>query len=120
MSMDKTIVGLFGAMAALASLDTAQAATEAAPKPTEITAAKSFAELLDPIPNALTRLRAADEAAANAPKADEGVQVAQFFYHHHHHHHHRWYHHHHHHRWYPPRGYYHHHHHHHHRYWRGY
>ena len=96
--MDKTMVGVFGAMAALASLDTAQAATEPAAAPTELTAAKSFAELLDPIPNALATLRAADAAAASTPKV-EGVQVAQYYYYYHHHHHH---------------------HHHHHRYWRGY
>ena len=69
--MDKTMVGLFGAMAALASLDTAQAATEPAAAPTELTAAKSFAELLDPIPNALATLRAAKAKAAAEKEAQK-------------------------------------------------
>jgi hypothetical protein len=99
--MDKTIIGVVGAVAGLASLDgAAQAATVTAPG--ELKAAQSFADLLDPIPNAVALLQAADLAAArtarNDPATDETVQVAQVYISHHHHHHHRsWRHHHHHH-----------------------
>jgi hypothetical protein len=116
-SMDKKIVGVVGAITGLASLDgAAQAATPAAPSPD--LNARSYAELLDPIPNALAALRAADAAAREAPAVtvmNGEMQVAE----HHHHHHHRYYHHHHHHHHRviivrPPRIYHHHHHHHHH------
>jgi hypothetical protein len=102
--MDKKIVGAIGAIAGLATLDSAAQATPAA-APAQPTGAKSYAELLDPIPNALATLRAADAAARAAreqsvrDQAGE-VQVAGYR-HHHHHHHHRVYirrHHHHHHR----------------------
>jgi hypothetical protein len=110
--MDKKIVGLLGAVGALASLNTAQAATSS--DPTEVLKAGSYADLLEPIPNAMEKLQAVDETQS-APK----VQTAQLFieHHHHHHHHHGYY------RGYGPRiivtpGYgdrrYHHHHHHHH------
>ncbi len=98
--MDKTIAGVIGAITGLASLDgAAQAATTPTPGPDALPGARSYAELLDPIPNAVALLRAADAAAArerrdetvNGLKGD--VQVAD----HHHHHHHRYYHHHHHH-----------------------
>jgi hypothetical protein len=101
--MDKTIVGVIGAVTGLASLDgAAQAAT--APPPDALPAARSYADLLDPIPNAVAMLQAADTAAAaraaQQPAGDD-VQVAQVYIgvgHHHHHHHHRyWRHHHHHH-----------------------
>ena len=56
--MDKKIIGLVGAISGLASLDTAQAATAAGlPNGTELLGAKSYAELLEPIPNALASLR---------------------------------------------------------------
>ena len=87
--MDKKIVGLLGAVAALGGLNAAQAAP--AQGPTEILQANSYAELLEPIPNAAATLRAVDEA--QLPEAT--VQEAQFFRHHHHHHHH------HHHAFYP-------------------
>jgi len=128
--MEKTIVGIVGAVAGLATVGGAQAATPAVQELGSVPAAQSFAELLDPIPNALAALRAADAAAVTAPASDEtGVQVAQLYIgvgHHHHHHHNRYfYRHHHHHRGVvirvPRRFYGHHHHHHHHsRYYRGY
>ena len=60
------IVGLVGAISGLASLDAAQAATVAGPNATEVLGARSYAELLDPIPNALAMLREV-EAADPAP-----------------------------------------------------
>jgi hypothetical protein len=117
--MDKKIAGLLGAVAALGSLHAAQAAPSL--DPTEVLQANSYAELLEPIPNASALLRAVDEARP-APSADANVELAQYYRHHHHHHHH------HHHAFYPRyydpygpvvvvpryRRYYHHHHHHHH------
>jgi hypothetical protein len=104
--MEKKIAGLLGAVATLGAFNAAQAA----PTPS------SFAELLEPIPNAASLLQAVDESAPS-PSANENVQLAQLYiYHHHHHHHHGYY------RRYAPRvvvvppryRYYHHHHHHHH------
>jgi hypothetical protein len=98
-SMDKKIAGLLGAVAALGTLSAVQA-TPASP-PTDVLQANSYADLLQPIPNAAATLKIADE---NAPAAssEARMQVAQM--HHHHHHHrpvvirrHRHHHHHHHH-----------------------
>jgi hypothetical protein len=63
--MDKTIVGLIGAISGLAALDAAQAAPIANPNATGLVPAQSFAELLDPIPNAVAVLRAVDEETPN-------------------------------------------------------
>ena len=84
--MHKTITGLLGAVAALG---VAQAAPT--PDPNEALKANSFAELLEPIPNAPALLNAMDEK----PVTENNVQLAY----HHHHHHHRYFrrHHHHHH-----------------------
>ena len=82
--MEKKIAGLLGAAAALGTFGAAQAA---APDPSQTLRASSFAELLQPIPNAAALLQALDEQAP-AKTADGNVQVAQFYHHHHHHHHH--------------------------------
>jgi hypothetical protein len=82
--MEKKIAGLLGAVAALGSLGTAEAAS--APTPTEILRANSYADLLEPIPNAAMLLQVVDESAP-LPSANENVQLAQFYHHHHHHHH---------------------------------
>lgn len=112
--MDKKIAGLLGAVATLGALNAAQAA----PAPSDVLRANSFADLLAPIPNAAALLQAVDESAPG-PSANKNVQLAQLYvyhHHHHHHHHHGFY------RGYGPRvivvpryrRYYHHHHHHHH------
>jgi hypothetical protein len=101
--MDKKLAGLIGAVAALAALDGAQAATSSSA--VDVTTAlrpESFAELLTPIPNAVAILQAADQAESKkASEAPGEVQVAQYYREHHHHHHHnsyrRYRHHHHHH-----------------------
>ena len=124
--MEKKIAGLLGAVAALGTLNGAQAAPAPAPDPSEALKVNSYAELLEPIPNAAKVLQAIEEQQPVKPWEDN-VQVAQLFYHHHHHHHgyyhhhHHGYYHHHHHGYYrphviviPPRRFYHHHHHHHH------
>jgi hypothetical protein len=84
--MHKTITGLLGAVA---TLGVAQAAPT--PDPSDALKANSFAELLEPIPNATALLNAMDEK----PATENNVQLAY----HHHHHHHRYFrrHHHHHH-----------------------
>ena len=118
--MDKKIAGLVGAVAALTSIDAAQAATQDAPALAVPLRAASYSDLLTPIANALAVLKADDQARSQgaAGESADKVEVAQVFYHHHHHHHyhHRYiirrYHHHHHHHHY--RRYHHHHHHHHH------
>jgi hypothetical protein len=104
--MDKKIVGVIGAITGLAVIDQAQAAPVAAPAPDE-TRATSYAALLDPIPNAVEALRAAEAAAAGG--RERQMQLAGMKHHHHHSHHH------HHHRVKaPPKTHDHHHHHHHH------
>jgi hypothetical protein len=85
--MEKKIAGLLGAVATLGAFNAAQAAPMANPAPAEILNANSFADLLEPIPNAAALLQVVDEAGPiSAP--DENIQQVQFFYHHHHHHHH--------------------------------
>jgi hypothetical protein len=85
--MDKKIAGLLGAAAALGSFTAAQAAPPVAnPAPAEILSANSFADLLEPIPNAVTLLQIVDEAGP-IPTANENIQQVQYYYHHHHHHH---------------------------------
>src|ERR1700719_1991441 len=95
--MDKKIVGLVGAISGFASLDTTHAATVAGPNATELLGARSYADLLDPIPNALSLLwevEAADAARVGRESgADPNMKLAR----HHHHHHHSYHHHHHHH-----------------------
>jgi hypothetical protein len=115
--MDKKIAGLLGAVAALTSVDAAQAVTQPAPNPTESLRAASYADLLTPIPDAVALLNSDDAARAQrTAEGAGGVQLAQYHHHHHHHHHRRVFiirrhHHHHHHHF---RRYHHHHHHHHH------
>jgi hypothetical protein len=115
--MDKKIAGLLGAVASLGAMNAVQAAPLSSPAPSDVLRANSFADLLEPIPNAAALLQAVDESAP-APSADGNVQLAQFIVreHHHHHHHHSQYR-----RYYDeprivvvPRRYRHHHHHHHH------
>ncbi|MCC8966113.1 hypothetical protein H8A95_28275 [Bradyrhizobium sp. Pear76] len=80
--MEKKIAGLLGAVVSLGALGTAQAA----PAPSDVLRANSYAELLEPISDASAKLQALDETAP--PQARENVQLAQFYHHHHHHHHH--------------------------------
>jgi hypothetical protein len=85
--MEKKIAGLLGAVATLGVFNAAEAAPIANPTPTDVLRANSFADLLEPIPNAASLLQAIDESAP-AQSADENVQTVQFYDHHHHHHHH--------------------------------
>jgi hypothetical protein len=90
--MEKKIAGLLGAVAALGAVNAAQAAQAPSPAPSEVMQANSFADLLEPIPNAASLLQAIDESEPAQPN----VQLAQVYigvgaHHHHHHHHHHAY-----------------------------
>lgn len=110
--MDKTTAGLLGAVATLATMGVAQAATEPAPNPSTFMQANSYADLLAPVQNAKALMQADDAMRAergvqqdDVDRTPENVQLADwndrggYYYreHHHHHHHHAYYHHHHHH-----------------------
>ena len=83
--MDKTLIGLLGASAlVLAGGAQASAAVASGGDSVGLKPAQSFAELLDPIPNASGLLRAEDERAGTLD--DQPVEMAQGYYHHHHHH----------------------------------
>jgi hypothetical protein len=111
--MERKIAGLLGAMATLGAVNVAQAAPTPSAAPSEALRVNSFAELLEPIPNATALLKAVDEAQPKS-STEANVQLAQFYHHHHHHHHHSFYR-----RYYAPRyRHHHHHHHHHHNYYR--
>ena len=111
--MDKKIAALLGAVAGVATMGSAQAATGPAANGSEALQASSYADLLAPVPNAVEALKADDAARAQETAAE--VQLAQYYpypypyYRYRHHHHHA----------YSRRYRYHHHHHHHHGYWRG-
>ena len=94
--MGKKIAGLLGAMVTLGALNAAEAAPIPSPAPTDVLRANSFADLLEPIPNAVALLQAVDESGP-ASSANENIQLVQYHHHHHHHHHARRRHHHHHH-----------------------
>ena len=91
--MDKKVAGLLGALGALAAGSPATAETLALEG---VMHAASYADLLQPIPNASAMLHASDAAMTEDPAAVVRVQD----HHHHHHRYHRRYrrrHHHHHH-----------------------
>ena len=85
--MDKTVIALLSGASALVMVGGAQASThvEAVGHAKELQPARSFAELLDPIPNASGLLRA-NERTGDAP--GKPIEMAQYYHHHHHHHHH--------------------------------
>jgi hypothetical protein len=103
--MDKKILGLVGALTTLGGAGVAAAAPAQAPA--DVMEVRSYADLLQPIPNALALLQASDAARNIKNEAESetkaGVELAQYHHHHHHHwrryhhHHHHWHHHHHHH-----------------------
>jgi hypothetical protein len=85
--MDKKIVGLLGAAAALTAINTTTQATPA--QNTELAPA-TYRDLLNPVPNALSTLEA-DNARLSRDQAkglERLAQVSVQIGHHHHHHHH--------------------------------
>lgn len=112
--MDKTLISLLSGASALALLGGAQASAAPTVDASDVLQpARSFAELLDPIPNAENVLRAENDRDAAAAAEENPIVMAQYYYHHHHH----YYHHHHHHHYYHHHYYHHHHHHYHHHYY---
>jgi len=79
--MKKRMAALLGGTAVLMTIPAAQASV-ATPQPSQPLAASSYAELLEPVPNALQALKA-DDAVPRPAR----VQLAQYHHHHHHHHH---------------------------------
>ena len=86
--MDKKIAGLLGGVTALTALGAAQAATPQTGAAGEGPRASSYADLLNPIPNAVAALQE-DDAAHDAKASTAGVKVAEDHHHHHHHRYHR-------------------------------
>ena len=80
--MDKKLLGLATAMAALTPVGAAQAL----PARTDVLRAQSFAELLAPIPDAVERLKTSDAVLTERDADAAKVEMAQYYYHHHHHH----------------------------------
>jgi dienelactone hydrolase len=78
---------MLGAAAAALAGGPALAAPQVAPE-SAVPVAASYAELLEPIPNAVERLRASDAEAAARPAQ---LILAQNEHHHHHHHDSNWY-----------------------------
>ena len=71
--MEKKIAGLLGAMATLGAFNAAEAAPAALPAPAEILNANSFADLLQPIPNAATCFRSSMDPVD--PSAMKNIQA---------------------------------------------
>jgi hypothetical protein len=71
--MDKNIAGLLGAVAGLATIGAAQAATEPGANPSETLQPSSYADLLAPIPNAVEVLKADNAARA------QNIKLAQYY-----------------------------------------
>jgi hypothetical protein len=86
--MDKKIVGLLGAVAALATVGGAQASTAPVQMSNDAQAVRSYADLLAPIQNATEALAADNAMREQAVKPAGGAKLAQYHHHHHHHHHH--------------------------------
>jgi hypothetical protein len=106
--LDKTIIALLGGASALALLGgVGDAASLPQAGVNSVPAARSFSELLDPIPNAANILNAQSEQAPDEGTAEAPMILAQYYQNHHHHHHH----------YYRRRHHHHHHHHHHHQYY---
>lgn len=84
--MNKRIAELLGGVAALVTLNAAQAVAPTAGSQTEPFAVQSYAELLNPVANAVPLLIADD--ARRVQQRTVRQQLAQFHHHHHHNHHH--------------------------------
>jgi hypothetical protein len=78
--MERKIAGVLGAVATLGAINAAQAAPMPTHAPSDSLRATSFAELLEPIPNATERLQALDENQPNPRSGND--QLAQYCNHH--------------------------------------
>ena len=84
--MDKKLTGLVGTIAAIVMCDGAVGAAQAEATQTDPLRAQSYAELLEPIPNASALLMHVDSTTSQGTEGR--VQLADYYHHHHHHHHH--------------------------------
>ena len=75
--MDKKLVGAIGAIAGLATLDTAAQATPAA-APVQPAGANSFAELLDPISKVVIARQSANDAKLLALSAEARARANSY------------------------------------------
>jgi hypothetical protein len=82
--MERRIAGVLGAMATLGAVNAAQAAPMPTHAPSDSLRANSFAELLQPIPNATALLQSIDESEPSSSSGN--VQLARDYHHYHHHH----------------------------------
>ncbi len=82
--MKKTTALLLSGTAAVATFGAGGLGAAANPMPQPVEP-QSYADLLEPIPNAVALLRADNARLAAQPSR---VQLVQFHHHHHHHHHH--------------------------------
>jgi hypothetical protein len=82
--MNRKVTALLGGAAALATLNAAQAAVPTARDPATTMNVHSYAELLNPVPDASALLIADDLARAQQPQGR--LQLAEHHHHHHHHH----------------------------------
>jgi hypothetical protein len=80
--MDKRIAALLGAAAALTTTHTGAAAAPGTSDLARLRQPKSYAELLEPIPNAVAVLKSDDES----PTVSGPVERVRYYHHHHHHH----------------------------------
>jgi hypothetical protein len=89
--MGKKTTSVVGTVAVLAAGPVL--AAPVLPQEPAVPVATSYAELLQPIPNAVERLKLADAEAARRPARVVPVQYHDHHHHHHHHHHHTraWY-----------------------------
>ena len=87
--MDRKIATIVGAAAALmAAPAVAQATPAEAPA---VPVAASYAELLEPVPNAVQQLKLADAQEAHLQQVQFSVQFGNAHHHHHHHRSRDWY-----------------------------
>ena len=88
--MDRKTATIVGAAAALTASPAlvGSSTVQAAPSPL---VAASYSELLEPIPNAVERLRTYDAEAAARPARLIPAQYNRHHHHHHHHHNRHWY-----------------------------
>ena len=81
--MDRKIAGLLGAAAVLTTMTCAQAAPPA--ESTEMVPATSYLDLIDPIPDAWSQLKADDVKGGELPKTELAEVSVQIGHHHHDH-----------------------------------
>ena len=88
--MDRKLATIVGATAALVAAPAAAQASSALEDPA-VPVAANYAELLEPIPNAVQQLKLADAQDAHLQKVQFSFEFGNAHHHHHHHHSRDWY-----------------------------